>query len=670
MFFSLKYLPIGSCAKLFLFSFHSLQNAFPPKATAFKFKSPSHKTFHFLLEKCSTMRELKLLHTQIILHGLTNENITMGKLIAFCAVADTGDLQYAQHVFDKMPEPNKFMYNSLIRGYSNSQEPTKAIVLCRQMICSGHLPNEFTLPFVLKACSCKSAYWEAVVVHGQAIRLGIGSQVCMQNALINAYIACGLIGCARQLFDDILDRTLVSWNSMIGGYSRTGRDKDAFVLFWEMRELGLEPDEFTLVNLLSVCSQTCHLKFGRYLHTYIEVTGVKADTYVRNALVDMYAKCGQLYSAQTIFDRMPDRNVVSWTSMVSAYADNGLIDSAWQVFYQMPVKNVVSWNAMISCLVREGRCRDALDLFSKMNISRVFPDETTLVSVLSACSHLGDLITGRKTHNYLFSSNVSPGITLYNSLIDMYAKCGRIETALEIFSEMPEKNLISWNIIIGALALHGHGYKAIELFENMQAIGVRPDEITFTGLLSACSHSGLVKMGRHYFDQMSRIYNVSCEIEHYACMVDLLGRGGLLREAIKLIGGMPMKPDHVVWGALLAACRIHANLEIGKQILKQILELKPFNGGLYVLMSNIYCEAQRWEDVKKIRILMKDQGIKKSTAISLIEIDGHVHEFMVEDKRNAISTRIYMMLDQLTDHLRSIGYQCKFSSMFLDVEGI
>ncbi|KAL7193167.1 hypothetical protein ACSBR2_024887 [Camellia fascicularis] len=667
MFGYLKRLTVGSRLKNTIFVSHSLYTA---TALASKFKSPSHQTIHLLLEKCSTMRELNQLHTQIILHGLTNQTLTLGKLISFCAVSDAGNLEYAQLIFNHTIEHNRFMYNSLIRGYSNSDDPSKAVFLYHRMIGSGISPNEFTIPFVLKACACNSAYLDCVVVHGQAIKLGIGFQVCVQNALIHVYVVYGLICCARQVFDEISERTLVSWNSMIGGYSKMGCSKEAFFLFREMLELEMEPDEFTFVSLLSVGSQTFDLHLGRYVHFYIEITGAETDIFVQNALVDMYAKCGDLHTAQAFFNQMPDKNVVSWTSVVSAYAKHGLIDCAREVFDQMPVKNVVSWNSMISSYVQEGRCREALDLFCEMHYSKVVPDETTLTIILSACCQLGDLVMGKKAHDYIYNNNITPSVSLINILIDMYAKCGAIETALNIFLGMPEKNVVSWNVMIGALALHGCGFNSIELFKKMQADGIRPDGITFTGLLSACSHSGLVDIGLFYFDRMTLIYRVPREIEHYACMVDLLGRGGLLEEAIGLIVGMPMKPDVVVWGALLGACRMRGNVEIGKQILKQLLEMELYSGGLYVLLSNIFCEAQRWEDVQKLRKLMKDHGIEKGSAISYVEIDGHVHEFMVDDKRNEISSCIYVILDQLTDHLKSAEYLCDLSREFLDAEEI
>ncbi|GFY93983.1 pentatricopeptide repeat (PPR) superfamily protein [Actinidia rufa] len=565
------------------------------------------------------MKQLKQLHAQTILHGLTHETLTISKLISFSAVSEAGDLRYAQLVFDQITEPNRFVYNSLIRGYSNSDDPSMAIAFYHIMIGSCISPNEFTLPFVLKACACESSYFDGVVVHGQAIKLGIGSQVCIQNALISVYVVCGFICCARKVFDEIIDRTLVSWNSMIGGYSKMGYSKEAFLLFQEMRQLGMGPDDFTFVSLLSVSAQTTDLHLGKYVHFYIEITGAKIDIYVQNALVDMYAKCGDLHTAQAFFNQMPDKNVVSWTSVVNGYAKHGLVECAREIFDQMPVKNVVSWNSMISGYIQEGRCREALGLFCEMHHSEVVPDETTLTIVLSACCQLGDLVMGKKTHNYICNNSITPTVSLTNYLVDMYAKCGAIGTALEIFRDIPEKDVVSWNVMIGALALHGCGFKAIEVFETMQADGIRPDGITFTGLLSACSHSGLVDIGQYYFERMTVIHRVTPEIEHYACMVDLLGRGGLLEEAIQLIGGMPMKPDVVVWGALLGACRTRGNVEIGKIILKQLLELEPYSGGLYVLLSNIYCEARRWDDVQKLRKLMKDHGIEKGSAISSVE---------------------------------------------------
>ncbi|KVI09041.1 pentatricopeptide repeat-containing protein At2g22410, mitochondrial-like [Cynara cardunculus var. scolymus] len=648
----------------------SLFYSFLPITTRNNFTSPAHQTLHHLLEKCQSMKKLKLIHAQIILHGLQQQTLTISKLISFCAVSETGDLQYAHLMFDHLPQPNRHTYNSLIRGYVNSETPTKALHLYHQMTCVGISPNEFTYPFVLKVCAVLSRLLDGVLVHVQIIKLGFESNVYVQNGLISVYCGCGAIRDSRKVFDDMVDKSLVSWNTMVGGYSKMGYCREAFLLFRKMTELGVEPDDFTFVSLLSVCSQNCQEALGRLLHSYIVITRAHIDIYVQNAIVDMYAKCGHLHSAQTFFDRMNDKNVVSWTTMVSAYAKYGLVESARNLFYQMPVKNVVSWNSMISCYLQKGEYGEVLGLFNDIFHAGVTPDESTLTSVLSACCQLGDLEMGKNIHNYICSNYVIPSVTLFNSLIDMYAKCGLLETSLSIFSEMPEKNPVSWNVMIGALAFHGCGFEAVELFDRMQAAGIQPDKITFMGLLSACCHSGLTEIGKYYFDRMIGMYGVPHEIEHYACMIDLLGRVGLFGDAIKLIRGMPMKPDVVVWGALLGACRLHGKVEIGKQVLKHVLELEPYTSGVYVLVSNMFCEAGRWEDVKNIRRLMKDQGIKKSRGVSSVEVNGHVYEFMVDDQRNELSSNVYELLDQLLDHLKSFGHFSSSSDTFLNTEEV
>ncbi|KAL0424572.1 UNVERIFIED_CONTAM: Pentatricopeptide repeat-containing protein [Sesamum radiatum] len=465
------------------------------------------------------------------------------------------------------------------------------------MICSGIFANEFTFPFILKACALQKAYLEGVSVHLHAVKLGFSeSHICVQNGLINFYVGCGKIDCAGKVFDFMEFRTLVSWNSMITGYAKMGWWREAFLLF--------------------------------------------VDVFLHNALLDMYAKCGHLQMAEGVFKRMVEKNVVSWTSMLSAYAKHGFVELAERTFNQMPVKNN----------------------FYRMCHSCMIPDETYVS--LSACSQLGDLVTGKKMHDYLRDNSVQPTVTLCNSLIDMYAKCGSAEKALDVFLKMPEKNIVSWNTVMNALALHGYGYRAIELFQEMEAGGIWPDAVTFSALLSACCHCGLVEIGRYFFSKMAHMYNIPYDVEHYACMIDILGRGGLLKEALELVGKMEMKPDIVIWGTLLGACRTHRNVSIAKLVLKQLLELEPNAGGLYVLMSNIFCEAQQWDEMKKMRKLMKDHGVRKSDAVSSIEVSGHISDFMVDDNKHEYSNLIYLTLNQMKDHLKSeddvYGLRCEF----------
>lgn len=495
---------------------------------------------------------------------------------------------------------------------------------------------------------------EGSLVHLQAVKLGFsGSYVIVQNGFINFYASCGMINCARKVFDWMECTNLVSWNSMIGGYAKLGLWEEAFVLFGGMRKEGVEPDGHTFVSLLSVCSRIYDVELGKFVHWYIQISGIPADTHVENALLDMYAKCGHLQMAEAIFSRAADKNVVSWTSMVSAYAKHGLVELAERVFNQMPLKNVVSWNSMISCYLQNGYYKESLELFYRMCASLMMPDETTIISVLLSCSQLGDLVQGKKLHDYLRDNSIQPTVTLCNALIDMYAKCGSVEAALDIFLSVPEKNVVTWNTIINALALHGSGYRAIELFQEMEASGIQPDAVTFSGLLSACCHCGLVEIGRYFFYKMGQVYKIRYDIEHYACMIDILGRKGLLMEALELIGKMSVKPDIVIWGALLGACRVHRNVPITKLVLKQILELETSAGGLYVLISNIFSEARQWEQMKKMRKLMKDYGLRKNDAVSSIKVDGCIFYFMVDDNKHEASSLIYAALNQLKLHLES-----------------
>lgn len=532
------------------------------------------------------------------------------------------------------------------------------------MLSLGLLPNNFTLPFALKVCAAESASEATTLLHGLIVKLGFGSNVFVMNALLHVYASCGSMGHACKVFDEIPERNVVSWNSMIDGYCRMGDCEKASSLFMVMRGSGLEPDGFTLVSLLSLCSQRVNLELGRFVHNYMVVSGVDVDLILGNALMDMYGKCGELCIAQLCFDRMPARNVISWTSLVCAYAKHGIVDAARSWFDQMPVKSIVTWNAMISCYVRHGLCKDGLDFYTHMQNLGVIPDEATLVNVLSACSQTGNLVTGKETHDYVHENIVDPSVTLLNAIIDMYVKCGLVHIALGNFDKMKKRNVVSWNVIIGGLAMHGRGLDAVKLFRCMVHEGFSPDGITFVGLLSACSHGGLLDFGQYYFEAMHVVHKIPHDIEHYACMVDLLGRGGRLGEAVELIRGMPMKPDVVIWGALLGACRIHRNVVIAKQIMKHVLELEPYSGGLYVLLSNMFCESERWEDVKWLRILMKERGIRKGKAISSIEINGDVCEFMVEDMSHEKSSHIYLMLDTLTFHLISLGFLAESSGKF------
>lgn len=349
----------------------------------------------------------------------------------------------------------------------------------------------------------------------------------------------------------------------------------------------------------------------------------------------MYSACMQASSARKAFDEMLVRDIVSANSMLTGYLRCGKLDAALGLFADMEERNVRTWNSIIAGFVQGGRCKEALDLFHEMLMysgdGAVKPDKVTVANVVAACASLGALDQGEWLHGYLWKQGLEVDMVMGTALIDMYGKCGCVKKAYEVFHKMPRRDVLAWTAMISALAVHGHGEAAFALLEEMEKDGVRPNHVTFGALLSACAHSGMVEKGRWCFDTMKQIYSIEPQLQHYACMVDLLGRAGLFEEAEGLIGCMLMEPDLFVWGALLGACRMHGNVELGERVAGYMISLDPLNHAYYIILSDIYANAKRFEDVKKIRDFMKDHGIKKtSPGSSLLEVDGRVHEFSVK----------------------------------------
>lgn len=489
----------------------------------------------------------------------------------------------------------------------------------------GLFPNDYTLPFVLKACSQARAFVEGEQVHAQAVKTGqLASNVYVNNTLMRAYAVRGSMSDVRRLFDGSPERDVVSWTTLIQGYVKTGLPIEGVLAFFEMCEAGLAADERTLVIVLSACAKLGDLSLGRRLHRYIYENGVKRDVFVGNALVDMFLKCGDAEFAHKMFDGMP-------------------------------VKNVISWNSMILGLAQQGKFKEALTVFMKMQRARVKPDDVTLVGVLNCCANVGQLESGKWVHTYIDKHNIKADGFIGNALVDMYAKCGCIDRALCVFEEMKLRDVYSYTAIIVGLAMHGEAKRALDIFSDMSKAGMEPDPVTFVGVLSACSHAGLLKEGRRHFEDMLKVYGIEPQTEHYGCLVDLLGRAGLFTEAQEIIRSMPMGPDAFVWGALLGACQIYGKVELGEHVMKKLLEIEPEREGAYILMSNMYSLEGKWKDAVGIRKLMKARYIRKVPGCSSIELDGKVHEFQKGDKSHPKSKEIRQFLESFTSHLISYG---------------
>ncbi|CAN1186091.1 Pentatricopeptide repeat-containing protein At2g34400 [Linum perenne] len=444
------------------------------------------------------------------------------------------------------------------------------------------------------------------------------------HSMITMYAKCGQLGCARKVFDEIPQRDLVSWNSMISGYAQMGSARNAVRLFLDMRDEGIEPNEMTLVSVLGACGDLGNLDLGKSVEEFVRGRKMVLNSYIGSALINMYGKCGDLVAARRIFDAMVKKDVVAWNAMITGYAQNGESD-----------KTIVLFNAM-----RE---------------TGIDPNKITMVGVLSACASIGALELGKWIETHAKERNLHHDVYVASALIDMYAKCGSLDDSVRVFETMPCKNEVSWNSMISALAFNGRPQEALSLFWRMtREIGAPvPDEITFVAVLSACVHGGLVDEGRRLFEMMEPSFGVVPTIEHFSCMVDLLARAGHLHEAWEFIEKMPGKPDEIVLGALLAACRKKKNEDVSERVIKLLLEVEPSNSGNYVISSKIYADMSRWEESANVRVLMRERGVAKTPGCSWIELESQVHEFHAGDSLPDQSVHIYQLL---VEQMRKEGY--------------
>uniref|UniRef100_A0A6V7QRP4 Pentatricopeptide repeat-containing protein n=1 Tax=Ananas comosus var. bracteatus TaxID=296719 RepID=A0A6V7QRP4_ANACO len=457
----------------------------------------------------------------------------------------------------------------------------------------GLKQGNFTFPFVLKACARISGFGEGKWVHCHCLKLGFVSDVFVSNALIHFYVICGDLRCARLVFDEMPVRDLVSWNSLICGYSQCNCLSEVLGLFEAMRDAGLKGDEVTMVKVVSACTHLGEWDLAESMVKYTEENCIEVDVYLGNTLIDYYGRRGLVESAEKVFMEMKERNVVTMNAMITTYAKAGNLVLARRIFDEMPERDLISWSSMIAGYSQSNCFADALKLFRQMQKARVKPDEIVVVSVLSACAHLGALDIGKWMHNYIKRNNIKADIYVGNSLIDMYAKGGCIMEAFEVFDEMKEKDTLSWNSIILGLANNGLTEKALEVFSGMLKDGFPPNGVTFLGVLIA--YEALWMCGRSPWPS------------------------GELDKAFKFIGEMPMKPDPIVWRTLLGACKVHGNVGLAKIATEKLDELDPNNSGNYVLLFNTFAGADRWTDAMKVREMMVESDVRKSPGCSLIE---------------------------------------------------
>eukprot|EP01018_Ginkgo_biloba_P019138 Gb_38417 [translate_table: standard] len=478
-----------------------------------------------------------------------------------------------------------------------------------------------TYSFLLQACTNAQQLNQ---LHVHILKIGRDQNMKLLTKLVNMYATHGSMDSARLLFDKTCTRDLFLWNAMIIGYVNNGPCEEALAFYYQMKSIGIQPDKFSFPFVIKACASLSALQKGMEIHDDIVRSGFESDIFVETALVAMYAKCGIIELARKLFDKMSKRDLVTWSAMIAGYSQND-------------------------------QPNEALTLFSEMQQRDLKPDLVTIVSVLPACARLSALQRGKQIHGFIIRNEFETDI-LGTALVDMYAKCGSIDIARQLFDKMPKRDVVSWNAMIVGYGMHGHGEDALTLFCQMHETGTKPDHTTFIGVLSACSRAGLVEEGRRYFRCMSRDYCITPKVEHYTCLVDLLGRAGHLDEAQNVIKEMPLQPNADVWGALLGACRIHFNIMLAEHVAESLFKLEPKNCGHYVLLSNIYAEAGRWNDVAKVRIMMRNKGLKKTAGCSWIELNNKVHLFLAGDRSHPQCEEIYAMLETLSEQMKEAGY--------------
>ncbi|EOA23598.1 hypothetical protein CARUB_v10016795mg [Capsella rubella] len=543
-----------------------------------------------------------------------------------------------------------FSWNSVIADLARSGDSAEALRAFSSMRKLSLYPNRSSFPCTIKACSSLLDIFSGKQTHQQAFVFGYQSDIFVSSALIVMYSTCGQLQDARKVFDEIPKRNIVSWTSMIRGYDLNGNALDAVSLFKDLlveeNDGDHEDDDamfldfMGMVSVISACSRVAAKGLTESIHSFLIKRGFDRGVSVGNTLLDAYAKGGEggVAVARKIFDQIVDKDRVSYNSIMSVYAQNGMSNEAFEVFRRLVEDKVVTFNSI------------------------------TLTTVLLAASHSGALRIGKCIHDQVIRMGLEDDVIIGTSIIDMYCKCGRVETARKAFDRMKNKNVRSWTAMIAGYGMHGHAAKALELFPAMIDSGVRPNYITFVSVLAACSHAGLHIEGWRWFNAMKGRFGVEPGLEHYGCMVDLLGRAGFLQKAYDLIQTMKMKPDSIIWSSLLAGCRIHKNVELAEISVTRLFELDSSNCGYYMLLSHIYADAGRWKDVERVRMIMKNRGLVKPPGFSLLELNGEVHVFLIGDEEHPDREKIYEFLAELNRKLLDAGYVSNTASVCHDVD--
>ncbi|KAK4357430.1 hypothetical protein RND71_023040 [Anisodus tanguticus] len=677
------------------------------------------------------------IHGLAIKLGLISNVFVANSLVNMYTKCD--DIRAAALLFNGMSErEDTVSWNSMISAYVTNGMNQEALSLLVEMLNAGVELTTYTFVASIQACEETEFGKFGAEIHAVVLKLGYSLDTYVVNALLMMYVKNNRVDEGVKIFFYLQEKDNISWNSMISGYVQNGLYDEAIDLFHEMKNAGQKHDHVSLMSMLIASGRQGNLLNGMEIHAFSVRNGLDGDLQVGNTLVDMYAKCGKLDYMDSVFDRMLHRDTVSWTTIIAAYAQNnfpwkavelfrevqaegsnvdalmigsvllactelrcnllakeihcymikrgiydpviqktlvsvygdcGNVDYANSIFRFSEVKDVVAFTSMMCSYVQNGLANEALGLMLYMNEMGIEADYVAVLSMLTAAADLSSLRKGKEIHGFLVRKGLLLQDSIRSSLIDMYATCGTLGNSYKVFNYFKSKDPVCWTSMINACGLHGCGREAIDIFTRMEKENIHPDQITFLAVLRACSHAALVEDGKRIFKIMQSKYALEPWPEHCACLVDLLGRANHLEEAFQIVKTMNLEDIPAVWCALLAACQVYSNKELGEISAKKLLELEPKNPGNYVLASNVYAATNRWDNVEEVRVTMKGKGLKKDPACSWIEVGDKVHTFVAHDKSHPECDKLYEKLAHLTEKLeKEAGYVAQTKYVLHNVE--
>lgn len=682
---------------------HLLQNDIkttnPPKPHHLSQSETLYSDAISSLRLCTTKRNPKLgscIHAKILKSGLGSDRLVNNFLLDMYAKCE--QIERAAKVFDDMPHRTVVSWTSMMSGYCQKGFVDDVLLMFQQML-ESLAPNEYTFCVLLRACARKRDSKLVAIIHGYAMKCGYDRDGFFQNSLIDAYAKSGMVGSSEEVLYRFSGRDVVSWTTAISGHVGNGMMERALVLFFQMQEDGVQPNVVTVLSILMACSSIRQYRVIQWVHGLVMKTEWCRNALVMNSLVEMYnnnkyfqeavrlfcdfcfagegwylrpetmaallqgcAHSGSFMLGEEIHGYLIKHgffpSICVENSLLDMYGESGQLDFAFQFFRMMKFKDITSWNTLMTCLVKSERPSEVLKLLTDIHTygpqDNIFPDFITMLASTKACSNLSSERLGQVIHGYTLRAGMISDVFVQNSLVDMYGKSGRLDLAEQMFEEMPIRDLGSWNSLIAAYGMNGNGISALQTFVKLKKSGIyKPNEITFASVLSACSHSGLIEEGFEIFECLKTEYGIDQRMEHFACMVDLLGRSGRLEEAEAFIEKMPVKPGPDVWGALLGACALFKNVEIAERAATKLSTLEPNSNVWRVAISNVYASVGRWEDVAKARAeVRRSEELKRGEGWSSVEVKGEMHRFRVADTSYAESETIYEVLNGMRQQIR------------------